>query len=255
MKTHFSKVVVITSISILSLVVATTGAAIAQQERSLQTRQGLPGRRISGGTRCDCTGRPTLVALNPRNNLGTTISATPSVYFLVSQTEANYPIEFSLRDSAGNKLYEAALSTKTSQGIVEIQLPEQMLKVDEDYRWRLSIVYDAEDPLQDDVLSGYLRRVTPEDYSIEEIVAITNDQSTSDQSAQAQHTGEQSIAAQLETAKTYQQAGLWNDAIGILASLYHQHPTNEAVRTSWHQLLQALDLATVVASREFTPTL
>ena len=46
-------------------------------ENSNKHRQGLPGRRVGGGSRGDCNfGNKTLAALISKNNLGVTVAAT-----------------------------------------------------------------------------------------------------------------------------------------------------------------------------------
>ncbi|MEL6901157.1 MAG: DUF928 domain-containing protein [Cyanobacteria bacterium J06606_4] len=192
-----------------------------------QLRQGLPGRRISGGTRSECmAGSPPVVALNPATNIGQTISDRPSVYFVVPELEASYDLEFSLRDADGNRVYEKSLNTSTDRGLVGIQLPEQALQTEQDYRWYFSIVCDAQDPTQNDVLSGWLRQVDVETIAENTVSLAAQD----------------SVAEGLAAAQAYTAEGLWNDAIETLVSLREQHPDDASVRDSWHQLLQALEI-------------
>jgi len=196
-----------------------------------ELRQGLPGRRISGGTRSECmaNSRP-IVAMNPESNIGETMSNHPSVYFVVPETETAYPLEFSLRDSEGNRVYEKTLNTNENIGVVGIQLPQQSLQANQNYRWHLAIVCDTQDPFQNDVLSGWLRQVSPE-------FATEN---------QFNETTPSSIESQLELAHYYQESGLWTDAIDLVVTLRQQQPMNPQVLSSWNQLLQALDLETAI---------
>ncbi|MEL6260757.1 MAG: DUF928 domain-containing protein [Cyanobacteria bacterium J06626_6] len=192
-----------------------------------QLRQGFPGRRISGGTRSECmAGSPPVVALNPATNIGQTISDHPSVYFVIPDVDASYNLEFSLRDADGNRVYEKSLNTRTDQGLVGIQLPGQALQAERDYRWYFSIVCDAQDPTQNDVLSGWLRQVEVETVAESDFFLAAQD----------------GIEAGLATAEAYRAAGLWNDAIETLVSLRELYPENASVRASWQQLLQALEL-------------
>ncbi|MEL6469292.1 MAG: DUF928 domain-containing protein [Cyanobacteria bacterium J06623_4] len=202
-------------------------AVLPATARDVQLRQGLPGRRISGGTRSECmAGSSPVVALNPATNIGQTISDRPSVYFVVPEIEASYDLEFSLRDADGNRVYEKSLNTSTDRGLVGIQLPEQALQTEQDYRWYFSIVCDAQDPTQNDVLSGWLRQVEA-DTVAENALSLT---------------AQDGVAEGLAAAQAYRAEGLWNDAIETLVSLREQHPNDVSVRDSWHQLLQALEL-------------
>lgn len=197
-----------------------------------ELRQGLPGRRVSGGTRSECmAGSDPIVALSPESNLSTTTSNRPSVYFVIPETETAYPLEFSVKDSEGNRIYEKTLSTHEDTGLVEIQLP-QALQTNHNYRWHLAIVCDTQDPFQNDFLSGWLRQISPE-------VTIENGPNTAD--------GD-SVSAQIELAGYYQENGLWNDAIGLFVSLRQQHPESQHVLASWNQLLQSLEIETAVAT-------
>ena len=226
----FLKTTAIQAGSGVALTILVAFPAIAGQEAS-SFRQGLPGRRISGGTRSECmAGSAPVVALSPVTNVGETVSANPSIYFMVPETESAYPLEFSLRDSEGNRLYEKSLNTHENQGVVGIQLPLQTLEANQDHRWYLSVVCDAQDPSQNDVLSGWLRQVEPEfaiDTSLDE--ALFKDIDTS-----------------LELALGYQEAGLWTDAIATVVELREQYPTDVRVRRSWDQLLYALEVDVVV---------
>jgi len=205
--------------------------AVAGQDGSSSVRQGLPGRRISGGTRSECmAGSAPVVALNPTTNLGETVSDSPSVYFIIPELEDVYPLEFSLRDSEGNSIYEQSLNTRENRGVVGIQLPPQSLEKNQDYQWKFSVVCDAQDPSQRDTLSGWLRQVEPEE-------AMANSLNTAES---------YSINAGLEVARSYQESGLWNDAISTLAELREQYPTARSVYHSWNQLLQALEVETLV---------
>jgi len=215
----------------IALMTVTGLPAVAGPDIASSLRQGLPGRRISGGSRSECLAQsPPVVALSPETNLGKTLSDSPSVYFMVPALEENYLLEFSLRDSDGNRIYEKALNTDENQGVVGIQLPPQSLAVNEDYRWYFSVVCDAHDVFQNDVLSGWLRQVDVTD-------ALTLSASVSALS---------DIEDGLALVRDYQSAELWTDAISTLVSLHEQYPTEQRVRDAWTQLLQALAVDDVV---------
>ena len=226
-----------TAIAYVGLGLAMVGSvmlpAVAGEETSSTLRQGLPGRRISGGARSECMAADSahIVALNPATHVGETTSAEPSVFFVVPELPSAYPLEFSLRDGDGNRVFEKSLNTRENFGVVGIQLPPQALEANQDYRWRMSVVCDAYDRTQDDVLFGWLRRVEPE-------TAVNTERAVADSE----------IASELVLAANYQQAGLWNDAISTLANLREQYPTDSSVRDSWNQMLQVLEVEHVVSN-------
>ncbi|MEM6452336.1 MAG: DUF928 domain-containing protein [Cyanobacteria bacterium P01_D01_bin.105] len=223
--TLFKTTTTVAGINLLMLLGAIIVPAIAEQTHS-PIGQTFPGRRISGRTRCDCVGKPTVVALIPSNNMAITASSQPALYFLVSDSDRAYPLEFSLHDSEENIIYKAVLTPPENPGMVEVQLPQQALQPNENHLWALSLVYDAENPIQNVVVSGYLRQVTPEHPSLANAVSMSNDQS---------------VEARLTMANRYQAAGLWNDTVSVLAKLLIQYPNDSRIRTSWNQLLRSLE--------------
>lgn len=164
-----------------------------------------------------------LVALSPANNLGITASDRPSVYFIVPPFDASYPVEFVLRDKNENPVYETSLAADKAKGLVGVHLPENTLQAGQDYHWYFSVLCDPEDRSQNIVLSGWLRRV----------------------SAPLAPQGS-SLQASLDRAQSYQQAGLWSDAIATLVELRQTYPTNGKVLRQWKQLLQQLELQSVL---------
>lgn len=195
--------------------------ALAQQSSD---RAEFPGRRIGGGTRGECVmGRQPLVALTPSNNLGVTASDRPSVYFLMPTLEETHPVEFILRDSAENSVYETTMDVDNAEKIVGVHLPEGYLEVGQDYHWYFSIVCDPQDRSQNIVLSGWLRRVSP---------TMAENQTVSNPS--------------LDQVRADQAAGLSIDAIATLVELRQTHPNDNEILLQWTELLQTLELDTVV---------
>jgi hypothetical protein len=216
------RIVLPLSVALCLISTATTMPALAQQQNF--NRGEFPGRRIGGGTRGEClAGNQPLAALNPTNNLGVTASDRPSVYFIVPKLDESYPVEFVLRDVSGNSVYETTLEAGKSKDILGIHLPTNTMKTSQDYQWYFSIVCDAEDRSQNMVLSGWLRRISPE-------IAL---QDAPD------------VEGRLNLAKSYQQAGLSSDAIATLVELRQTYPNNAQVQLQWNQLLQQLELKSV----------
>lgn len=204
------------------MVTCTIAPAMAQRGTQNNDRTEFPGRRIGGGTRGECvtTNSQSLAALTPASNLGVTRNARPTVYFSMPMLSAPLPVEFVLQDADGNSVYETSFAAAKAERIVGVQLPKNVLKVGQDYQWYFSAVCDPQDSSQNVVLAGWLRRISPE----------------------------KSFAGQpsLELAKSYQESGLWIDAIATLVELRKTYPQNNNVNRQWTKLLQALELDTVV---------
>jgi hypothetical protein len=199
--------------------------ALAQQVNS--DRAEFPGRRTGGGTRGECiAGRQPLVALNPANNLGVTVNNAPSLYFSMPTLDETRQVEFILRDSDENLVYKTTFDVNPVEGIVGVHIPEGQLKLAQDYHWYFSLVCDSEDRSQNVVLTGWLRRVSPERVFQEE--------------------HEPDREPGLERVMFYQEAGVWTDAIATLVELHQTHPHDNEILAQWTQLLQTLELDTVI---------
>lgn len=209
------------SIAICLTVTCAVAPAMAQRNNQNQDRAEFPGRRIGGGTRGECVvNSPSLAALTPVSNLGVTKSDRPTVYFSMPVIDAPVQADFVLQDADGNAVYETSLTAAKAERIVGVHLPKNILKVGQDYQWYFSAVCDPQDSSQNVVLAGWLRRVSPEK-------SFTNESS-------------------LELAKSYQEAGLWIDAIATLVELRKTYPQNKDVMQQWTQMLQVLELDKVV---------
>ena len=140
---------------IVGLLITSVGLPAIAQTRS-GVRQGLPGRRISGGTR-GCSSEQPIVALTSADDLDASASDRSSLQFLIPEFNKSYPVEFKLRDSQGATVYTEALSTGTAEKLVSIQMPDESLQTDQSYRWYFSVICDAQDRSQNIVLWGQLQ--------------------------------------------------------------------------------------------------
>lgn len=210
----------------IAICLSSTFALLPALAQSKHFNRGeFPGRRIGGGTRGECLmGSQPLVALNPVNNLGVTASDRPSLYFIVPPLDGSYPVEFILRDQDEKPVYETSLEAGKTKGIVGVHLPKQMLKAGQDYHWYFSVVCDPEDRSQNIVLSGWLRQVSPQLTAKRQV----------------------GLEAGLALAQSYQQTGLWSDAIATLVELRQTYPSDEKVLLQWKRLLQRLELQSVI---------
>lgn len=143
----------------IAVILCTTSVglpAIAQSRSNV--RQGLPGRRISGGTRGECVSDRPIEALGHSNNENKANREFTSLDFLLPKFQESHPVEFRLRDSQGNNVYTESLQTGETEEIVSIQIPRSTLKEDRDYLWYFSIICNTQDSSARITLSDYLQQ-------------------------------------------------------------------------------------------------
>ncbi|MEL7354033.1 MAG: DUF928 domain-containing protein [Cyanobacteria bacterium P01_A01_bin.116] len=209
-------------------------------QRNETLRQGLPGRRIGGGTRGDRIFASTyayLTALVTSDNVNITTAAQPTLLFYVPEMTASNEAEFVLRDANDELVYASTLQLEPAGGIVSIETAESLgtpeMAMNENYRWYFSIVPDATDRSKDIVVHGAIRRVDPSEWLAANGV---------DPALQSQL----SSLAPLEKAKVlYQQANMWHEAAVILDQLRQADPKNTEIVAEWTQLLDSAGIATI----------
>jgi hypothetical protein len=160
------------------------------------------------------------------DHLVVTATDTPTLFFQIPslRNPTGVQMEFILRDGSDRLVYETSFAASPEGGLLALPLPKtgefQGLKIDENYHWYFSIIYDPNDRAHDDVVEGWLRReVIPE-----------------------------SLARQLQTATPmeqvalYKDAQLWTEAISTLALLKQNQPNNLIFAEKWQQILRELEL-------------
>ncbi len=195
--------------------------AIAQEY--IPPVEGLPGRRQGGGTRGDCLqSNASLVALMPDSNFGQTLDDYPTFYWYVPAITAE-AAEFVLLDENDNEVYIAEYQLTNQSGIISLSLPDRAglppLEVGETYHWYFSIICDRLDRSGDLFTEGWVRHIS--DASLE-------------QQAREQ--------PPLQQATLYAEAGIWHDALTLLAELRRDRPTDTQIEQSWTTLLNSVDL-------------
>ncbi|OUL23836.1 hypothetical protein BV372_29480 [Nostoc sp. T09] len=185
-------------------------------------REGLPGRRIGGGTRGECfstVGR--LMALVPETNLGFTKKAYPNFLFYLPQTSAPAMVEFVLQDESHNSVYETTFTKTNSGGVINFSLPGSTslppLAIGKKYNWYVSMICDPENRANDIVVNGWIQRV----------------ELNSNLTKQLEQT------SPFERVNLYAKAGLWQDALGTLAELRTTKPNDFRLAANWTQLLKS----------------
>ncbi|MBD2214615.1 DUF928 domain-containing protein [Nostoc linckia FACHB-104] len=198
--------------------------ALASSEE--KPREGLPGRRVGGGTRGQCfssVGR--LMALVPENNLGFTKKAYPNILFYLPPTSTSAMVEFVLQDESRQSVYETTFTKSSAGGVINFSLPESTslppLAINKKYNWYVSLICNPENRANDIVVHGWIQRV-----ELDSNLTKKLEQTTSP----------------LGRVALYAQAGLWQDALATLAQLRSTQPNDSKLAVNWTQLLKTENL-------------
>jgi Domain of Unknown Function (DUF928) len=198
--------------------------------------KGLP-RRASGGAsrvgRYDLNttdlpnssqGPMALMALLPQNYSGTTIAARPTIMVYVPESTAPSAV-FSLKDAAGNMVYQQQLSVSGRAGMVAIALPANApaLTIGQDYQWYVALQVDGELNPSTPYVDGWIQR-------IEASPTIVAAMAQSDQLKQAEVLGAN---------------GVWYDCAAKLAELQARQPDRADLKQHWAELLESVGLQEV----------
>jgi len=196
-------------------------------------RQGLPGRRISGGSRspnnaCVLTQDEPVIALMPKNNVGHTLSAHPTFWFSIPAVNPERTIEFGLFDQDGELVYQKNIDAPDEAGLTQLSLPHTALSlsVGHNYRWYLSVVCGQQSRAEDMVVTGWITRVEAEGTLLAQLDASTPH----------------------EQLALYGRLGLWYDALALLSEMRRQDPSAAALAQQWDALMQAIDLPQLVSA-------
>jgi hypothetical protein len=218
---------IIAALCLLSLLAVFSGSGSKQvlAEDVSQAREGLPGRRVGGGTRSDMfVSENPLVALVPENNQGLTASATPTFFFYVPQTEKPQMVEFVLVDENERQIYQTEFTSNGKSGVVGITIPgnepTKILEVGKTYRWYFAMIPDRKNRSSDIYVTGSIKRVAVNQDLENKLIQ----------------------GASLDLADRYQTNNLWYDAIATLAELRRSRPSDTVVATRWQQLLNSVNL-------------
>lgn len=202
------------------------GGLVRASELSQSSRQGLPERRVAGGSRSQTCllDRHNLTALMPKNSLGLTASASPTFFFYLPPTTETQSVEFVLRDANDNLVYETTFAVRNKSGIISFTLPDSTklnyLKNNQNYHWYFSLICNPKNRSQDMVVEGFVQRV-----EIPETLALKLEQT-----------------APLDRIDMYLEAGLWHEALAVIAQLQQDRLQDLALSEKWLEILHSIDL-------------
>lgn len=187
---------------------------------------GAPGRTVGGGQRgpsLDCVNRdnPALTVLAPTNNVGTTISSNPTLFWYVPITKAK-SAKFVVLDGEENEVYQTTMTLKGVPGVIKLSLPNTVsLATGKTYRWALMLQCNLDDHSMDTSVQGNLER---------------KELSVADKAKLAQAT------QPLQKAEVYAGASIWQETVSILAQLRQERPSDPTVIAAWKELLKSVKL-------------
>lgn len=212
-------------------------SAISAKEQSNDNlRQGVPGRRLGGGTRSDTifsNAYAALVALTTPDALSVTTTLRPKLLFYIPEMTAANTAEFVLFDHSNELVYETTFEVAPTGGLVSVEIPEDAspLALGENYQWYFSIIPEANDRAHDIVVYGSIRRVEATAWLAQRQIDI----------------GKLDQLAPLRKARMlYQQADLWLDAAVMLDQMRQQNPEDTAIAAEWTHLLESAGLTPMI---------
>ncbi len=188
--------------------------------------RGAPPTTLGGGQRGpDRTvcfnNNPPLRALTPTNNIITTVSANPALFWYVPKTEAK-SAEFVLFDSEGNELYKTNVAVKGPPGIVKLSLPESVeLEMGQEYQWKFSLICGDENWADTRFVTGLIERT---ELNLEEQIKLA------------------ATREPLKQAEVYAEAAIWQETLSLLAQLRYERPNDLKVNNAWNELLTSVKL-------------
>ncbi len=185
---------------------------------------GAPERTASGGRRDSCMKRGEIpaTALVPQNNLGTTVSETPTLFFYIPHSETK-TAEFVLMDNRHNELFQTKIALSGKSGVMKLAVPPTVkLEDNKTYWWEFSIICDTQDRSGDRFIQGMLQR-TP----------LSRELKTKLEAAKP-----------LQQAELLAQAKIWQESLAIAAQLRSTNPK------AWEELLKSVGLG-AIASQPF----
>ena len=209
-------------------------------------RQGLPGRRLSGGTRGEqiFAVDAYLAALTTPDNLSITVAEHPTLLFYIPEMVADQTGELVLRDAQDNRVYEKTVQLDSQGGIVSVDTAKDQsmpaLSLNETYRWYFSIIPESTDRASDVVVHGNIRRVEQAAWLAEQSISSTEIARLSEENPL------------MQARMFYQQAQLWHDAAVIIGELRQANPTDEVIAAEWQQLIETAGLTAAVEVLEPT---
>ncbi len=165
-----------------------------------------------------------LMALVPQEFYGTTLSDRPSILVYLPESNAEEAI-FSLKDEAGQLIYQTILPISGEAGIARVQLPASIpaLEIGKNYQWLTALKIDGRLSPSTPYVDGWIQRIAPT-AEMAQALKTTN---------------------AIARAEALANAGIWYDSAATLAELREQQPNQEASLKNWQELLTSVGLQSI----------
>lgn len=192
-------------------------------------KRGAPARTVGTGQRtteaCLRGKYPYVTALTPSNNVVTTVSTNPTLFWYFPRTKLK-SARLIVLDAQNKKLvYQTTLALGDTPGVVKVNLPKSVsLETGKNYLWNLFVVCNPAKVADDLVVQGWLERTE-----------LSSEQKT--KLAQAQDP--------LKQAEVYAEAKIWQETLMILAQLQQERPNDAKVTDAWKELLNSVGLSAI----------
>jgi hypothetical protein len=179
--------------------------------------RGAPGESRDAGSRplCEPPDKP-FTAIAPAQNWGETTSQNPTFWLYIPYEAGD--VDLYLRDEqTQEEVFRHTFEVTGGAGIHGFTLPASApeLEADKLYAWQLDFVCNPETGTKFRTTGMITRR--PLAYDLEAALAEANPQ---------------------EQAALYAEAGLWYDALEIVADLHQQYPDDQSIADDWASLLE-----------------
>lgn len=180
------------------------------------------GGGTRGGPRSGLVQQLTVVA--PNNNLWTTVSATPTLFWYIPSNNGECA-NFTIFDSNDEEVYQTTLALKGTPGVVKLSIPAAVsLKTGNTYRWTLSLECNSDEWNPDQTVEGAIKRT---------------------ELSRAQKAQLAAARQPLQKAQVYANAGVWQETVTILAQLRQTRPYDRNIRNAWRELLGSVGLQAI----------
>jgi len=226
--------------SVLDLQRPNRGESVGQLlARRARIRVKVPGVRASrnrygGAARGNCgidqTSQLEMKTLLPDTNIGLTVAAQPTFFFLIpktSATEAKFILLHENNQENGDDIiYQKTLPLTSTGGVMSVTLPPEAgaLEVGKEYRYEVQVSCSSDgDESSNPSIDGSIKRVQPD----------------------------ADLARKLENASPrdrvalYAEAGYWNSSLETLAKLRLANPNDPELQADWQNLLESVGLSTI----------
>ncbi len=188
---------------------------------------GAPSVRVTGGSRGTGDSTITLDVLAP-DEIGVTTQEQPSLFWFQSKpAEAKFELTL-LQENKVKPLVQVLVERSTKAGIQRLKLSDHGAKLAPgvEYQWVVALVTDPNNRSTDLVASGVIKRVEP-DAELKEKIAK---------------------ASPASLAGVYAEAGIWYDALAVLADQIEAQPDNAGLRQTRADLLAQVGLRAAAQS-------